>query len=136
MIEAIYINGELSYCYNYEDFKGFEKLQKIDQVINHFKSNETAYKTLVIACAFVLINNFSVYANTDKFNLLENKMFDVGRKIARVGCGAGFFKDSLKAMMSGEDAKGVGRCVTKYSMFYGSVFLILWIFDAIEDTLG
>lgn len=137
-IKGILIDGELTYCCDYTEFKELGNINYLDEVIGHLQKNDKVYKILVVATAFVLMYQNTIFASVvqvDKFKSLENKIFDVGRRIARVVCIAGFLKDSIKSVFSEGDVKGAGKALTKYGLFYGSIFLITWIFDAIEETL-
>lgn len=140
MIEGIYINGELAYCKDYNTFRSITKVDMSEKLIGHIKKNKQLYKSLVIVTALFLMHSKGIRADevaqADKFRNLEYRIVDIGSKVMRLVCIAGFLKDSITSVFQDGDPKGAGRALLKYGMLYACIFLVGWMFDIIEDTLA
>lgn len=116
--------GEMSY-----------KDLEVDNLAGKILKNHRLTKCFVVATA--LINSFNVaYADvnavSEKIDSTGNMVLGIMQSIARWVCIIMCLMEIVKALGNGT-TKDIGKIILKYTLAYGSTYLLPFIFDAIRD---
>jgi hypothetical protein len=103
----------------------------------NLKLNQYKLKKLfVITLGSLLFLNIKVNAlPTDQIDKGGSTILTVVRHLGYWGCIIACTLEIIRTVLQG-DTKSVGKCIAKYSISYGALYLLPWILDLIKSIFS
>ena len=117
-----------------KDTKRKKYNHKVEEIAKYINSNERLRKMAVFSLGSLLYCQ-SVIANPIKVNAAGNKLLGIVQSLAYWTALIMCSTEIMKNIMQG-DHKSVSKSILKYSLAYGSLYLLPWIFDLIKEIFS